>query len=617
MGRKQFKNAIKNKDYDKDDMELALDIWSSNSKIKKDFILNDYVEKPQSFIEDIFENEELKLESKIKSIKKEMGSLISKDFLNIYENERCILLAVGNPKTNHYLAVNYLRQKNDGESFGSGPTWCIADDENGTEMWREEYDFDANEYPNVYMLLSKKDSSKRYQITFHGESLENYFNNGGVYYEEEYNDEEDEWEEVPVNYEINDLFYEVRDIRQKLTERDGAVYEDIKKSTGLTQQNFIDIITHHINSLRAFKNNPKNEYYQLREDIEKCVSELNDANKDYDDLLKERIVDELDITKEKYDFKYIKFVLDFIKDIIKTNKNYNKEYIKIIFDFVYERFVNGDNKKSLENRLKKYDISLNDVAKILYLLRDKDNCYRNEFILSYLYIFHKNNPIKVEDLKNKGLSFAVHNYHSFNFYISEFISYEIDKCISGNLLEIFDTKEQKIDEIINQMIEIPFGLYTNRGEIEDEYVARLLFIQNIAEKEKIKLNPISKLMIYIASQQENKNYKFKNVNSDKKYFDYVLDKWNIFENIFKLNKDVAKKSYDLYKSLVEKDKSYAESPYVFLTMLFDGVGLISDKDKEYFRTVSGQNDLFPKKNVEKEKSPKPYEINPEFEVMFK
>lgn len=52
-------------------------------------------------------------------------------------------------------------------------------------------------------------------------------------------------------------------------------------------------------------------------------------------------------------------------------------------------------------------------------------------------------------------------------------------------------------------------------------------------------------------------------------------------------------------------------------MLFDGVGLISDKDKEYFRTVSGQNDLFPKKNVEKEKSPKPYEINPEFEVMFK
>jgi hypothetical protein len=149
MGKKQFKRAIKDKDYDKDDMEMALEIWRNNSNLKRNYTLNDFVDKPQDFIDEILDNEELKLEAKIKNTKKEIDNLITKDFLTIFEDDKKVLLAVGNWRTNHYLAVNYLRQKNDGEKFGSGPTWCIADDEKGKDTW-EHYNLEDGEYPNTF-----------------------------------------------------------------------------------------------------------------------------------------------------------------------------------------------------------------------------------------------------------------------------------------------------------------------------------------------------------------------------------------------------------------------------------------------------------------------------------
>ena len=455
MGRKQFKNAIKNKDYDKDDMELALKVWSSDSKIKKDFILNDFIEEPQKFIDEILENEELKLEQQIKAIKKSINSLVSKDYLSIFEDKDCEFVAVGNWRTNHYLAVNHLRQKKDGEKFGSGPTWCIADDENGDEMW-DTYELEDNKYPNVYMILSKKDSTKRYQITFHGEALENYIDNNGLYYDEEYNSQFDEWNDVEKEYNLDDVFNEVRNINQKLTERNG-VYEDIRKSCGLNQNDIIDIIVNHKNSLKVFKNNSENEYYQIREKINKLNSDLEEKTEDFTRLIKDKWAEELNITEKDYNLSRAYDVLDDIIEITEIYKNCNTNYLKIIFDFKYNRVVSGDKAEDFKNSLKKYNITLNDLTQISKLLSCCSRSSHDYFILAYLYTFHKNNPIDVKSLKEKDLTFKIINYYDIEHFISEFIEFKIENCVNGKISDMFDMGEKNIKDIFNLIFEKKFN----------------------------------------------------------------------------------------------------------------------------------------------------------------
>ena len=614
MGRKQFKKAIKDKDYDKDDMELALKVWSSDSKIKKDFILNDFIEEPQKFIDEILNNEELKLDQQINSIKKSMDKLVSKDYLTIFDDKDCILIAVGNWRTNHYLAVNYLRQKNDGEKFGSGPTWCIADDENGKEMWKE-YELDEYKYPNAYMLLSKKDSTIRYQLTFNGETLEKYIDNDGMFYDEKYDSYYNEWIEYERKYDLDDVFNEVRNINQKLTERNG-VYEDIRKSCGLNQNDIIDIIVDHKNSLKGFKNNSENEYYQIREKINKLNSDLEEKTEEFTRLIKDKLAEELNITEKEYNLSCAYDVLDDIIEITEIYKNCNTNYLKIIFDFKYNRVVSGNRAEDFKKRLKKYNITLNDLTQITKLLSCCSRSSRDYFILAYLYTFHKNNPIDVKSLKENDLTFKILNYYDIEHFISEFIEFKIEECVNGKISDMFDMGEKNIKDIFNSILEKKFNkIYNGSQSLQNNEKQKIDFIQKLCEQEKIKLNPISKIVIYIALSQENKKYNFESVNSDKNYYDFVMEYFEKFIYLFRNHKDIAKKSYDILKSMIEKDKSYMELPYSHLISIFDDMGLVSNKDKEQFKTISG--DINPEKNDEKKETPKPYEIDSEFDDLFK
>ena len=58
-------------------------IMSENS-----YTLDTKFGKAQDFIDEILDNEELKLEAKIKNTKKEIDNLITKDFLIIFEDDK-------------------------------------------------------------------------------------------------------------------------------------------------------------------------------------------------------------------------------------------------------------------------------------------------------------------------------------------------------------------------------------------------------------------------------------------------------------------------------------------------------------------------------------------------
>ena len=588
MGKKQFKRAIKDKDYDKDDMEMALEIWRNNSNLKRNYTLNDFVDKPQDFIEEILDNEELKLETKIKNIKKEIDNLITKDFLIIFEDDKKVLLGVGNWRTNHYLAVNYLRQKNDGEKFGSGPTWCIADDENGKDMW-EHYGLEDGEYPNTYMLLSKKDSFIRYQITFNAEPLENYIDNNGSYFEEEYNDETEEWEEVEKEYNINEVFNEVRNINQKLTETSG-VYDDIKSKLGISKEDILEIITNHKNQLRGFKNNPKNDYYQLREEINSLDEELDEITNEYETNICKDLVEKLSITKENYILNECEYPLDKIKEIYIKNKRIDLTYLNYLFDFFYSERLKEKNKKA-ENIFKKYDFKIKDYSKMLNYANGEIGYLKNRFLSVFLNLFYKTNPINSSALKNENCFFHIDSDVEFFSVIDDIIENDIQKCVSGVIYDIIiiDSDEDLI-ELMEKSLRWRISVMAHNGRIfNKEVVDEMVFCKDWIENKNIPVSYYVRLAMAIFSQKSKSSYDYEKYFKKDDFFESILENPQKYLELMKLDLNVSKKISEIVRNKIMNGEAKNNPNLEYVVQFFSMEKLFSDKEKEELKSKIKEN----------------------------
>lgn len=90
MSKKEFKKAIKGKDYSIEDMETALEIWRSNPSAKKEYELNKYVNNPQKFIDDISDNDILRTEARLKILRNKLRPLVERDYFILDEDDDII-----------------------------------------------------------------------------------------------------------------------------------------------------------------------------------------------------------------------------------------------------------------------------------------------------------------------------------------------------------------------------------------------------------------------------------------------------------------------------------------------------------------------------------------------
>ena len=451
MGKRQFKQAIKNKDFNIRDMEIALEIWRNNSDFKSKYELNNYVNEPQKFVDEILGNEKYKLESEIKLLDKEIKNASKEDFLVVHDDKNFILLAIGNWITNGYFARNFLRQPKDEKKFGSGPTWCIADDVKGGEMW-ESYEFDYGRYPNVYMLLSKKDSTKRYQITFTPVDFD-YYIEGEMIEKEDWNDEKEGYDEYEEEMSINDVLAEVRNFDQTLTERGDKVYEDIKNVLGITKHDIGVWLKEKKNGLQSFKSNKHDEKYQIRNKISSLEEEKQGIKEDYIEILKEELEDIIILDKKKYPVMHYAPAFDLVADILANNKNIKHEYLRIIFDLYYcIRGLGGRNiKDNLLKYFSEYDFSLSDMKNIIKAIMSVEPEFKasssfDNFVLAFIKTFH-NKKMTVEEVINLGYSVknaSMYFYH----YLDRLFQYEILDFVDGDIFKFYDSSEDFIKNYI-------------------------------------------------------------------------------------------------------------------------------------------------------------------------
>lgn len=512
MGKRQFKQAIKNKDFNIRDMEIALEIWRNNSDFKSKYELNDYVNDPQKFVDEILGNEKYKLESEIKLLEKEIKNASKEDFLVVRDDANFILLAIGNWITNGYFARNFLRRSNDEKKFGSGPTWCIADDVKGGEMW-ETYEFDYGKYPNVYMLLSKKDSTKRYQITFTPVDFD-YFIESEIVEKEEWNEEKDDYDEYEEEMSINDVLAEVRNFDQTLTERGDKVYEDIKNVFGISKYDIGIWLKEKKNSLRSFKSNKHDEKYQIRNKISNLEEEKNGLKEDYKEILLEELEDIIHLDKKKYPVMHYAPAFEMVADVLANNKNIKHDYLRIIFDLYYS--VRGLGGRDITNNLLKYfseyDFSLSDIKNILKAITSVEPEFKasssyDDFILAFLKTFH-DRKMTVEDVINLGYSVknaSMYLYH----YLEKLFQYKILDFVGGDIFKFYDCSDdfiknymisnlqkyesydRKFSDYENFFIECCERRYENQSSVDIPYEFKVIFY--LSAKQNNEDYPINKL----------------------------------------------------------------------------------------------------------------------------
>ena len=445
MSIKQFRQAIENKDYSREDMRIALDIWKSNPELKDRYALNDFVSNPQSFIDEILQNEELKLRSKLSILKNEKNDLTKKNYMVVHEDENCMFLAIGNPFTNHYISHNFLRQKKDGEKFGSGPTWCIADDEEGYGHWRD-YEFDMGNYPLVYTLLSKKDSSKRWQYTFDKDKIENLMDED---YEEteEWDDEVEDYVIVEKPYELEDCVFQVRSFDQTYTEERGRVFENVSKEMGISSEDITKWLRSKKNELYNFQSNTSDENYKMTTRIYDLDYDIDKLNDELIDTLVDEVVEiafQGENTEEMRD-KYGDAIHHVTSIYLKVNKNIKPKILRAVLDVLYAKEC-GNFENGLRKCFQKYILDIDDISDVVKNLLVYTKSLKNtDWYISFLDIaismfFSESNPIKVEDMIKRGLIFekVPRSIYYLCLMLHKFGAY---KCIEGDVIDL-----QKDDE---------------------------------------------------------------------------------------------------------------------------------------------------------------------------
>ena len=127
----------------------------SHPDLKKRISLNDYLDYPLALWSRVayhYENEKL-------------NKMNNSQYSIVKNTSEWQLLAIFSKEASYNIAHNYLRQKNDADAFGSGPTWCIST-KKADGYWNQYTK--GKDYPIVFMILSKTNSLDRYAIVFNG-----------------------------------------------------------------------------------------------------------------------------------------------------------------------------------------------------------------------------------------------------------------------------------------------------------------------------------------------------------------------------------------------------------------------------------------------------------------
>lgn len=465
MGRKQFKNAIRYKNYNKKEMEMALDTWTSDGELKKKYVLNDFIDNPQKFIDTILDDPKIRYISEIKYLKNIKSKLEKEDYYIVKETEKYIFLAIGNWQTNGYFARHYLRQKGDGNEFGSGPTWCIADGKEGGDMWRI-YNLEEGSYPNTYMLLSKSDSLTRYQFTFKPQELDEFINGEIVDEVEEYDDESEEYYYEEVTRSFEETINEVRDIFQDKAENDNSVFKDIESKLKISLDDIGNWILEKKDELYDFRNGKQEK---VREKLNKIYNEIENKKHNYVEYhISEEIKEILNISDEDYGNKNgFENALYNTALIYFENKKLRNDLLKLIFDLYYYTSIDDDG--AIMDSIMKSNITFKDFINITKLLEENDKSFRmsevyGHLFYKFLFFKHQNDPISVNVIVDNKLQLIVHG----NFLkeeIKKCRDYNIQRCLSGDIFKIYTISGDYIEELLKHY---PQNCFTKETLTEDE-----------------------------------------------------------------------------------------------------------------------------------------------------
>ena len=417
----------------------------------------------------------------MKILRNKLRPLLEKDYLILDEDDDVVFLVVGNPKTNHYLAVNYLRQKNDGETFGSGPTWCTAHPESGAKHWND-YDFITrrDEYPCVYMLLSKKDSRVRFQITFNKDKLKQFMDG-----QEEY---------------LAYCFDQVRDFAQDYTESSG-VFRVMQKETGVSILTIEDILLENKEKLLKFNNN------EDREDIDILNHEIKE-NYDYlkslyGDIIYEKMFKTLDNRFRFDDNRLVEIKNNIAGIYLKNKKSIKDKHLKLLLlILIAEMHAYYFGYKGVKEILTDEKLSLEDIAHVVRYMENYRETFReSQFYTDFLYtlIEHnfKNNPVSTKEINIKKLS--INRYRTyFNISLETSLDYDLENCLNGNVIDIINTDlsdEEKIRNCHHILDSYFVGNYPRKNHEEKSYKLSRI-IRNYFEDKKEETTPVEDIMFY-------------------------------------------------------------------------------------------------------------------------
>ena len=253
MSIRDFKSEIKDRySSDLSSMSVVLNYFKQDNELKKLISLNDYIDVPFSLIVDISKFYKDKYQKQI----------LSKSFNIVTETDDWVLVTPFSLEASYFLAHKYLRQKGDEDSFGSGPTWCIA--KQGDDYYWKKYT-GGKDYPIVYYIISKKKSKDRFAIVF---------NNLNQNQNENHKDIEFSKENFEKNIPISKMNGEIRDFAQIMSRN--RVIELLKEKFNI----YLDI------SIKSKKKGVYNlskiiyDNFDNTLDTSQKIEEIEDKNKD-------------------------------------------------------------------------------------------------------------------------------------------------------------------------------------------------------------------------------------------------------------------------------------------------------------------------------------------------
>ena len=568
MSIKQYRKAISDKDYSVEDMKIALEIWRSNRELKDEYPLNDFVNNPQELIETILNDEELKLKAQIALTSKEEDELIKKNFIIVHDDDKCQFLAIGNSYTNGYIARNYLRQKNDGKKFGSGPTWCIASEKDGNEHW-EGYEFDNGTYPLVYMLLSKKDSTKRWQYTFYPDELEALIDEDYTE-EEEWDDELEEYVLVKKYVDLEMCVDQVRNFGQDKRE-DNGVFSEVVQKMNISNEDITNWLRGAKHKLHSFKSDTRSEGFKETERIHELHEEVEGLKEELVECVSDEVL-RLLFKESEIESKSQLYALALIpttKIYLKSNKKIKPHILRAILDF--HQCTNNSDKEveELKKSFSKYRLTLKDMSdfvKAETLLNEdfKSNFRYGLFIYICLSLYFKNKPVTVEEMISHGLVFEKGAYSTYR-NIGALVEFGATDCITGDVIELDRLPEE---EKVTSTMELLHNYLSPAFKVNDGLNYFITMMGNHFLKTGYNPGVYAGSMIYIISKKFDGEYgldALKKTGNNKEILDEVVafnkitkkfvfsdeDYKSFIEDLFKKVSPQHKDMKDYYESLLK------------------------------------------------------------------